>query len=1221
MIKKNIKPIKSQKNNKLLIFNVPELSTATIKKYVLYNSDLKTEHFKIKKIKQRNNSFRHELHPTHGCQINISKNDISKIEKSLQAKIRYEINKKYRKNTNNNFKKNTKQFSSLTVMTLNIRGIKSAKPELELLLLKKQPDVLVLQETFLNKKTHRCKIPGYTCIESKADLTKGGNGLLIAVRNKSGLTISEYKNNPAWMAGIINGTTVSGELFSSIIVNLHIPSSGIRKKKTVQEIYSYLKNLRFNNLFICGDFNMDTYKSAQFLKKSGIDFSLAHVTNSLGSRWNKNIMGRMIDHIYYSSNFTRPTQCTANKYIDISDHFPITAIWDIECMKSIKNKRKIDVNKIDSIKDKLINSNRFDLLDVDSADINKTTTQLIDIILTETDRLGAFKSAADQKKIFMSKKTIKKIKKKQKIFKLLTKSKIDLEAYIVAKNDAKMSKKSDSKIFYEHKLNKINEYLTNNEPQKMWNLIKYSTGKFKNSMSTGPVLDKNNQLVIDNDSKLKVWEDHFKNLAQDSTGNSKSTEKWEPMLDNDVNTFPECDDSIRWNDVTDALKNIPNNKAPGLDGIPNEIWKTVSAEVNPVSKMAINMFRILKTMWDSGDIPEIMTTSIVVPVPKKGNLQDPNNYRGISLIPTFVKILAKILANKLSLISDKYNLIAKEQSGFRTREECVSQATIFYEIIKRRKILGLETWIGFIDFSKAYDLVPHMALIFKLRNMGIGGKILNVICGLYEKPKLVVRIGTDTTSSSNYMCGVRQGCPASPILFNFFINDIFNGIKGTYVPSLGKHIPGLLFADDAVVIASNPESLQNSLDIVSNWADMWEMKINASKCGVLRIGSKQSYDFKAQDQTLEILQKYIYLGYAFNEDWTANTNIKKNKMKVRNAFFGGYSFLLRTDIPTAIKIKFINSVLMPIGCYGGETFGMSEYRCTPIQNEINKAIRLVARVGKNTAMERLRNELGIKSVFLKTSVARERAFYKWKTSKTWISDLIKNPHKSRMSTWVTGTSRWLKKFCSSNEMGQTENSLIFRKTNNNNSVIHRWAIDRGIKNTGSWIKLQAMYPKQRIGFHEIGKIRIGQFWTVQKMANAKLMDDKYKTCCPFCRNSVPETIEHLLLVCRKWHAVRLNTIEYFFIKNYNFNLNDNVTFPDPAQLEQVGKLLGGESKQSFSQLRAGMAYQIIELATAKFLDGIRATRSLILKGINESPAPLNQCPVGMELLERRSGVG
>ncbi|OMJ18464.1 hypothetical protein AYI70_g5342, partial [Smittium culicis] len=103
---------------------------------------------------------------------------------------------------------------------------------------------------------------------------------------------------------------------------------------------------------------------------------------------------------------------------------------------------------------------------------------------------------------------------------------------------------------------------------------------------------------------------------------------------------------------------------------------------------------------------------------------------------------------------------------------------------------------------------------------------------------------------------------------------------------------------------------------------------------------------------------------------------------------------------------------MPIGCYVGETIGMSEARCKLIQLEIDKAIRLVANVGKSAAMERIRDELGIASVFMRTSTAREHAYHKLPTSKTCIADLIKAPMKARMATWVTGSARWIKKFCS-----------------------------------------------------------------------------------------------------------------------------------------------------------------------------------------------------------------
>ncbi|OLY82014.1 hypothetical protein AYI68_g3875 [Smittium mucronatum] len=95
-----------------------------------------------------------------------------------------------------------------------------------------------------------------------------------------------------------------------------------------------------------------------------------------------------------------------------------------------------------------------------------------------------------------------------------------------------------------------------------------------------------------------------------------------------------------------------------------------------------------------------------------------------------------------------------------------------------------------------------------------------------------------------------------------------------------------------------------------------------------------------------------------NSQWNVSDTIKNNKTKVTNAYFAAYGFLKQSDVLTALKIKFINSVLMPIGCYGRETFGMSEIRCRPIQTAIDESIRYVAKVGRNVAMDRIREELG-----------------------------------------------------------------------------------------------------------------------------------------------------------------------------------------------------------------------------------------------------------------------
>ncbi|OLY82414.1 hypothetical protein AYI68_g3467 [Smittium mucronatum] len=90
-------------------------------------------------------------------------------------------------------------------------------------------------------------------------------------------------------------------------------------------------------------------------------------------------------------------------------------------------------------------------------------------------------------------------------------------------------------------------------------------------------------------------------------------------------------------------------------------------------------------------------------------------------------------------------------------------------------------------------------------------------------------------------------------------------------------------------------------------------------------------------------------------------------------------------------------------------------------------MRLVEKLGKNEPIERLREELGINSVFIRTSTTHERAYYKWPTPNKWISDLIKNPTTVKQSTWGTECSRWIEKYCHIGEKRQTFISLGHQK--------------------------------------------------------------------------------------------------------------------------------------------------------------------------------------------------
>ncbi|PVV01414.1 hypothetical protein BB560_004167, partial [Smittium megazygosporum] len=207
----------------------------------------------------------------------------------------------------------------------------------------------------------------------------------------------------------------------------------------------------------------------------------------------------------------------------------------------------------------------------------------------------------------------------------------------------------------------------------------------------------------------------------------------------------------------------------------------------------------------------------------------------------------------------------------------------------------------------------------------------------------------------------------------------------------------------------------------------WEC-IYASKCGIMAINTDQSISGSIQNKPIPLIDQYTYLGLIFNKKWQSKQTVQNNKNKMEKAMYASFNFLKNPSIPTNIRLMVLKSVLIPIGTYGGKLFGMSEQRCKPIQRVADNALRIIANVGKSAPMHRIRQEMGVTSINTRASDLRERAYFKYPTLRTWISDLVKQPIRSQTSTWVTGTARWMKRYCQTVGRGNTVKALQHRYT-------------------------------------------------------------------------------------------------------------------------------------------------------------------------------------------------
>jgi hypothetical protein len=184
-------------------------------------------------------------------------------------------------------------------------------------------------------------------------------------------------------------------------------------------------------------------------------------------------------------------------------------------------------------------------------------------------------------------------------------------------------------------------------------------------------------------------------------------------------------------------------------------------------------------------------------------------------------------------------------------EECITHAACLLEAIQRWRLAGLPTFGVFIDLKKAYDMVPHEAVFAKMRCFGIRGWCYDFIVALYKRSTIQVRLGHGSgaayTDPFGLERGVRQGCPLSCILFNIFINDLFDDMpyrkvvipRGTrkkpILPAMG--LAGLFLTNDALSLASTIEETCMLCDHVTKWTEANEMRVGIKKHGIMEWGS------------------------------------------------------------------------------------------------------------------------------------------------------------------------------------------------------------------------------------------------------------------------------------------------------------------------------------------------------------------------------------------------
>jgi hypothetical protein len=221
----------------------------------------------------------------------------------------------------------------------------------------------------------------------------------------------------------------------------------------------------------------------------------------------------------------------------------------------------------------------------------------------------------------------------------------------------------------------------------------------------------------------------------------------------------------------------------------------------------------------------------IMAIHKKGSKSDPNNYRPVSLTSQLCKIMESIVRDHLLQFITTNNIISPTQHSFMPKRSCSTQLVEAIEDWMEALDEGDCVDVIYLDFSKAFDSVPHRRLLMKMRGMGITGPILRWCESFLQNRKQRVVLNGEASAWTPVISGVPQGSIIGPTLFVIFINDMPDEVRSTLK----------MFADDAKIYCratsiEQRQNLQTDLEELNGWATKWQMKFNANKCQTLHLG-------------------------------------------------------------------------------------------------------------------------------------------------------------------------------------------------------------------------------------------------------------------------------------------------------------------------------------------------------------------------------------------------
>ncbi|KAG7296291.1 hypothetical protein JYU34_021418 [Plutella xylostella] len=441
-------------------------------------------------------------------------------------------------------------------------------------------------------------------------------------------------------------------------------------------------------------------------------------------------------------------------------------------------------------------------------------------------------------------------------------------------------------------------------------------------------------------------------------------------------------------EVESFIRLLKIDSAPGLDGFRNSLIKHICKYI------VVPLTHIINLSLKTGTFPDTWKTAVVTPIHKAGDKKTPSNYRPISLLSVFSKLLEKIVNLRLVKFLEANNLLSPVQFGFRQGKSTEDAASSLISSVSSRLDEGQHCIGVFLDLAKAFDTVSIKILLKKMECLGIRGHTLNwfesYLTNRYQRTKC-----NDLLSDAmpvNF--GVPQGSILGPTLFLIYINELGPTLSSSWNAQV------ICYADDTALLFYEKTweatllSAERGLSEVSNWLNSNLLTLNTTKTKFLCFHKTSASKPKFILQSLKIhstkcinrsqhcdcqsitrVDSLRYLGIiideklSFSQHITALSNRARKLINIMRLLRNSADLQILKNVYTAL-CESVLSYCIP--CWGGST----KSQMITIERAQRSILKVMHKKPRRFSTFRLFQESGVLSIrqlfILKVTVSQHR---------------------------------------------------------------------------------------------------------------------------------------------------------------------------------------------------------------------------------------------------------